>query len=139
VTSAATEGQVFPFAFQKRYLPLLAGLGVTPKTARVTIGEESLNVRFGFLSCTSALSNISCVQLTGPYRAYRAIGARGSLADSGATFGTTTAGGVCVEFREPVSALDPTGLLTHEALTVTVADRRGFADALKRAAGLTGP
>lgn len=134
--STDSDGRVFHFEFQRRYLPLLAGLGVTPKTARATIGDEELDVRFGFLRCRTPLDNIDCVQVTGPYKAYRAIGARASFADSGATFGTTTAGGACVQFIEPVSALDPTGHLKNEALTLTVVRPRDFAAALQRAAGL---
>jgi hypothetical protein len=129
----------FPFAFQRRYLLLLAGLGVTPKTAWVRLADGRLEVRFGFLGCSTPLVNITCVTLTGPYQAYRAIGARASLADSGATYGTSTAGGVCLEFREPVAALDPTGLIKNRALTVTVSDRHGLAAAVAVAAGLPGP
>lgn len=71
-----------------------------------------------------------------PARAYRAIGPRGSLTDRGLTFGTTTAGGVCLCVAEPIHGLDPFGLVAHPGLTVTVADREGFAAAVRRAAGL---
>jgi hypothetical protein len=132
----ASEVREYRFEFQHRYLPMLALLGVTPATAKAVIGPADLDVRFGVLRCRTPLTNIRCVQLTGPYKAIKAIGARASFADTGATFGTTTAGGVCVEFRHPVKALDPTGTITHEALTLTVADREQFAAALKVAAGL---
>lgn len=133
--AAAPEPRVFRFEIQRRYLPLLAGLGVTPKTASATIGPEELDVRFGFLRCRTPVSNITCAMVTGPYKAYRAIGARASFADSGATFGTTTAGGVCLEFRDPVQALDPTGILKHEALTVTVVNREEFVAVVREMAG----
>ena len=41
-----------------------------------------------------------------------------------------------MEFTEPISALDPTGHVRNEALTVTVADLDGFAAALRKATGL---
>ena len=45
---------------------------------------------FGPWVCRTAPSNVRAVSLTGPYRWYRAIGPRLSLADHGLTFGTTT-------------------------------------------------
>lgn len=138
MTSSPSEDQVrtFAFEFQKRYLPVLAVMGVTPKTTSVQIGPDEIVARFGPWTSRSPLSNITCVMVTGPYKAHRAIGARGSFADGGATFGTTTAGGVCMEFRRPVTALDLTKHLKHKGLTLTVEDREGFAKYLREAAGL---
>ena len=76
------------------------------------------------------------MQQTGPYTAVKAIGARGSFADRGATFGTTTAGGVCVEFRDPVKILDPSGLVLHPGLTMTLQDLDEFEAAVRNYAGL---
>jgi hypothetical protein len=133
----ASDGvRTFDFEFQKRYMPMLAVIGVTPKTTSVRIGPDEIVSRFGPWTSRSALSNITCVMVTGPYQAHRAIGARGSYADGGATFGTTTAGGVCMEFRRPVVALDLTKHLKHKGLTLTVEDREGFATYLREAAGL---
>jgi hypothetical protein len=73
--------------------------------------------------------------VTGPYRWYTAIGVRGSFADSGLTFGSSTRGGVCVLFDEPVRGLDPFGLRRHEGLTVTVARREELAASLRRRIG----
>jgi hypothetical protein len=50
----------------------------------------------------------------------KVLGARLSLADRGLTFGSDTAGGVCIRFAEPVRGLVPFGLLRHPGLTVTV-------------------
>jgi hypothetical protein len=41
-----------------------------------------------------------------------------------------------VEFREPVKILDPSGIILHPGLTLTVADLEGFEVALREAAGL---
>ncbi len=126
----------FEFAFEKKYLPALAAIGVTPLTARVDVDDEVLDARFGPWHCRTPVGNITCVQQTGPYSAIKAIGARGSLSDRGATFGTTTAGGVCVEFREPVKILDPSGMILHPGLTLTVSDRDGLEEAVRKATGL---
>ncbi|MFN8184028.1 MAG: hypothetical protein U0R23_06370 [Candidatus Nanopelagicales bacterium] len=126
----------FEFAFEKKYLPALAAIGVTPLTAKVDVSAKTLDARFGPWRCRTSVKNISCVKRTGPYSAVKAIGARGSFADRGATFGTTTAGGVCVEFKEPVKILDPSGIILHPGLTLTVADLDGFEQALREAAGL---
>lgn len=138
MSEAASADQVreFEFEFQRKYLPMLAVLGVTPATSSVRVGSDEIKIRFGPWTCRSPLSNITCVQVSGPYRAYRAIGARGSFKDGGATFGSTTAGGVCMEFRKPVAALDLTGHLKHKGLTVTVQERDEFAAFLRQAVGL---
>jgi len=126
----------FDFAFEKKYLPALAAIGVTPLTAKIDVSEKTLDARFGPWRCRTSVKNISCVTRTGPYSAVKAIGARGSFADKGATFGTPTAKGVCVEFRQPVKILDPSGIILHPGLTLTVADVDGFEETLRRAAGL---
>lgn len=126
----------FEFAFEKKYLPALAAIGVSPLTARVDVSDTLLDARFGPWRCRTPIRNISCVQQSGPYSAVKAIGARGSFADRGATFGTTTAGGVCVEFKDPVKILDPSGIILHPGLTLTVRDRDGFEEAVREFAGL---
>jgi hypothetical protein len=127
---------VFPFEFEGRFAPLLRVLGVAPANSEVVVTPERFVARFGRWVVDTPLTNIADACSSGPYRSYRAIGARGSLKDRGATFGSTTTGGVCVLFREPVPGLDPLGLVKHPGLTVTVADRDGLADALRRRADL---
>jgi len=129
----------FDFAFETRYLPVLAVIGVTPKTAWVNLDEEQLDARFGPWRCRTPVANIVGTQVSGPYSALKAIGARGSFADRGATFGTTTAGGACVEFADPVKILDPTGALKHPGLTMTVTDPEAFAAAVREVADLPHP
>lgn len=130
------EIEQFIFEFEPRYKAVLALVGVTPGTATVTLDDERVVARFGPWSCETPMSNVRDVCVTGPYHGFRAIGARGSFADRGLTFGSTTAGGVCVLFRDPVRGLDPFGLMHHPGLTVTVADRERFASSLRRRAGL---
>jgi hypothetical protein len=110
----------FEFEFEPGFRPVLMAMGVVPRTALVTVSDDRFVARFGPWVCETDRSNISGVEVSGPYRWYRAIGPRLSLVDRGLTFGSTTAGGVCVKFREPVKGLAPAGPLRHPGLTVTV-------------------
>ena len=120
------EIERFEFEFAPEFRPLLALAGVTPATARVTLSDERLVARFGPFSCVTPIGNVREVCRTGPYSWFKAIGARLSFADQGLTFGTTTTGGVCMLFHEPVHGLMPIGPLRHPGLTVTVADPERF-------------
>src|SRR4051794_38097595 len=112
----------FPFAFDYPLAAPLLAVGVTPYTAHVDVGDGWLDVRFGLWRLRTPLDNLGPLTITGPYRAYRALGTHVSLADRGATFGTNTRRGLCVEFREPVPAALPGGLLRHPGATVTVGE-----------------
>lgn len=118
----------FPFRFDRVAWPLRA-VGVSPKTARVDVTDTHFHARFGPWSCRTPLSNVKDVQVTRDYQAIKAIGPRGSFVDLGATFGTSTVGGVCVCFHEKVSALTPARV--HPGLTVTVVDLDGLAAHLR--------
>ena len=126
----------FDFEFEPAFRLVLAALGVTPSSARVTLSDERLVARFGPWSCQTSIDNITEVCSTGPYQWFKAIGPRLSFADRGLTFGTTTRGGICMLFREPVRGLAPVGPLRHPGLTVTVADTERFASSLRRRVGL---
>ncbi|MDX6287947.1 MAG: hypothetical protein QOG53_3432 [Frankiales bacterium] len=120
----------YPFKFDSKYRPLLRGFGVTPTNSRITVADGELDVRFGPWHLRTPVSNIAGTQRSGPYKAYKAIGVRGSLADSGVTFGTTTDGGLCVLFKERVPGMLPFGLRKHEGMTVTPEDIEGLEQAL---------
>ena len=126
----------FEMAFDPRFRLPLAALGVTPATAHVTVTPDRLVACFGPWACRTTPANVRAVRVTGPYRAWRAIGPRLSLADHGLTFGTSTARGVCLLLREPVPGSDPLGVIRHPGLTLTVADPDGFAASVRRYAGL---
>lgn len=136
-SNARPNEQRFAFAFEARYRPLLLAFGVVPATAWVVLTDEWLSAHFGPWTCRSPIANIVDVQVSGPYRPWRAIGTRLSFADRGLTFGSTTEGGVCVCFRDPVPGIDPLGRTKHPGLTVTVEDRDTFAAAVRARAGLT--
>lgn len=127
----------FHFAFAPEYrLPALL-FGITPMTAWVEIGKHELRVRYGGWRLRTPVANISGVSLSGGYTRLRTLGPpRLSLSDRGVSFTTNSERGVCVQFREPVRAIDPTGILRHPGATMTVEDPDGFADAVRAAAGL---
>lgn len=119
---------VFPFEIDDRFRLLLKVWGVSSESATY-VSDEELIVDFGWLGLRTPLANVSGTDITGPYKAWRAIGPRGSLADKGVTFGTNTARGAYVEFHEPVEALK---IFKHPNLTVTLADCEGFKSVLDR-------
>ena len=127
--------QTFRFLFDRLYLPVLLGLGVHPGNASVTLTDDDRFVaKFGRWVVDTPLANIDCVQITGPYRGYKAIGVRGSAVDQGLTFGSSRKGGVCVTFHEPVPNLLP-GMKRHPGLTVTVVDLEGLTGAIEERRG----
>lgn len=125
----------FPFAFDSRYAAMARlTAGARPGNASVVLDDGQLVVRFGWLGVRTPLANVKDVRITRDYRWFKAIGARLSLADRGATYGTNTTGGVCVCFHEPVKALP---VAASPGLTLTVEDLDGFATAVRDAAGLS--
>src|SRR3712207_415632 len=76
------------FEFDPRYAFSLGLLGVRPSTAEVRVTDDGrLEVDFGPWRVRTALTNVTGAQVTGPYRAFRAIGPHVSLADRGVSFG----------------------------------------------------
>jgi hypothetical protein len=121
--------RVFRYDVDIKLAPFWAPFGVRPSKDGVTLtDDERFVASYGFLHVETPLTNIEGAHVTTGYRWWTAAGARLSFADDGLTFGTNTAGGVCVHFHTKVrSALRPRG---HSALTVTVADLGGLVTAL---------
>jgi hypothetical protein len=121
--------QVFKFAVNKWYLPVLLPCGVRPSRDGVTLTDDTFIARFGFLKIETPRANIEGAHVTRDYRWWTAAGPRLSNVDDGLTFGTNHSAGVCIHFREKVpSRLKRSG---HSALTVTVADLDELATALQ--------
>jgi hypothetical protein len=119
----------FPYDLDIRFQWIWWPLGVRAHDG-VTITEHGRFVAtFGRWRVDTPLANIKGWQMGGPYRWYKAVGLRGSAADSGITFGTTPRGGVCVLFAERIPQVLPPAP-AHAGLTVTVADREGLVAAL---------
>lgn len=111
----------FGFAFDPKMAVAALPFGVTPLTARVEVVDGELHARFGPWSVHTSLDNIESAEVTGPYSWPKVIGPPHlSFRDRGVTFATNADRGVCIRFREPVTALLPGGLLRHPGLTVTV-------------------
>ena len=83
--------EVFPFAFDARFAAVLRLLGVTRGNAMVTVTDHAIVVQFGRWRLRTPLLNVECVERTGGYRWWKAIGVRASFVDHGITFGTNTA------------------------------------------------
>lgn len=112
-----------PFPWLRRILGPRSGL---------ELDAAGLRVRFGPWLVETPLSNLAGAEATGPYSVFRGLGVRLSLADRGLTFGTTTRGGVCLRFREPVAGIDPWGRIRHPGLTLTVAEPELVTEAVNR-------
>ena len=119
----------FPYAVDRRFIPVLIPFGLRAKTDGVTVDEEGLfSATFGWFHLSTPLSNVDGAHITTDYRWWTAIGARMSWADDGLSFGTNTHAGVCVHFKEKVpSMFSREG---HSALTVTVRDLEDLVEAL---------
>ncbi len=125
------SASTFPLRLDRPWRWPLRAIGVRPGSAQVELtADGGLVATFGVLRVRTPLDNVLQYHLTGPYRWWRAIGPRGSLADHGFTFGTSTHGGVCLRFREWVPSRYVRGG-RMEALTVTVVDPDALARALE--------
>jgi hypothetical protein len=128
--------EYFPFA------PPVSGLSSIVRLVRlprpddgVRIDGSVLDVSFGLWRVRTPVANIASAEVTGPFAAWKVLGARLSLADRGLTFGTVATAGVCITFRDPVPGIEPTGRLRHPNLTVTVARPDLLAARLRQATG----
>lgn len=102
-----------------RAVRLVAG---SPATNGVWVDDDVVTATFGRWVLRTVTRNIANAEITGPYEAWKVAGPRLSAADRGLTFGTTTRAGVCIDFHDPVPGIEPTGLLRHPSLTVTVSE-----------------
>jgi hypothetical protein len=133
---SATAAKEFRFRFDRRYQLAAWFFGITNQRALIRVMDQHLTARFGPWKVRTPLVNVRGVSLTGPYRFVKTAGpAHLSLADHGLTFATNGDRGVCLEFVEPITGLDPFGVLRHPNLTVTVIDIPGLVDILEQRHG----
>ena len=127
----------FAFRFTPAYRRAALAFGVRPGRAWVDLDPERLRARFGPWRLSTPLTNVTAVQVTGPYAFLKTAGpAHLGFTDRGLTFASNGERGVLISFATPVPGIEPTGLLRHPELTVTVADIDGFATRLRALAGL---
>jgi hypothetical protein len=118
-----TDSERFDFAFAPAYRRLAWAFGVTPATAWVEVGADTVEARFGLWRVSTPLANVADATVTGPYALWKTAGpARLAITDRGLTFATNGVRGVLISFIMPVRGLDPLGVIRHPELTVTVAD-----------------
>jgi uncharacterized protein YndB with AHSA1/START domain len=126
----------FGFAFTPAYAAAARPFGVTPATTSVEVGPQWLHVRYGPWKLLTPRVNVVGAQITGGFGFLRTAGpAHLSLADRGVSMTTNGDRALCLEFAEPVTALDTTGALRHPGATLSVADPEGLAAALGVALG----
>lgn len=129
--SGMGKTRIFEFKFDPLYRAAGVLFGITPGTTLVRVTDWNFTVIFGPWRLTTARSNIRSTAVTGPYKTLKTIGPPHlSLANRGLTCATNAQQGLCVQFAEPVPGIEPTGLLRHPGVTVTVADCAGLAAAL---------
>jgi hypothetical protein len=122
----------FTFRFAPAYRRASMLFGVRPDRTWVEVDAITLHARFGPWQLRTSLANISAVEITGPYAFLKTAGpAHLSLTDRGLTFASNGDRGVLISFHQPVPGIEPTGILRHPELTVTVADVEGLASVLR--------
>ncbi len=127
-----SDGERFAFRFAPAYRRAARPFGVTPDKAWVEVGADRLSARFGPWRLDTPLTNISGVDVTGPYAFLKTAGpAHLGFTDRGLTFASNGERGVLISFHTPVSGIEPTGRLRHPELTVTVADVDALAARLR--------
>ena len=111
----------FAFRFTSGYR--LAGLpfGVGPSRAEAWLGPAGLRIRFGPWRVRTELRNIASVAVTGPYAFLKTAGpARLGLSDRGLSLATNGERGVELNLHHPVAGIEPTGLVGHRQITLTL-------------------
>jgi hypothetical protein len=126
-----TTTSSFPFRFTRSYAVAARLFGITPRRSEVVVVDGMLRARFGPWRVQTSLSNITGVQVQGPYAFVKTAGPPHlTFSDRGLTFASNGERGVFVELRENVPGISPFGPPTHPNLTLTVADCEGLAAAL---------
>ena len=116
-----------PFSFQRPLDSWARWFAVVPTRSYVRIDDHGFEAVYGLWRVATVWSNVVSVERTGPYRGWKVAGpARLSLADRGITMCATTVGGVCLRFREPITGIDPLGVIRHPSATLGVDDVDGF-------------
>jgi hypothetical protein len=94
--------------------------------AWVDITDDTLTAKFGWFTATTSIANIASWRIEGPWKWITAIGVRRSFRHADITFGGSPAGGVRLDFREPIKV----GPLKTPAIYLTVEDLEGLEEAL---------
>lgn len=132
ISSAISPADRFDFAFAAAYRAAAVAFGVTPHNAEAVVADARLRVRFGPWRLETALENIADAVVTGPYSFIKTAGpARLAVTDRGLTFATNGHRGVELHFHRKVPGIEPSGLIRHPELTLTVRDIDRFIERIK--------
>lgn len=123
----------FPFAFAPSYRWAALPFGITPGSSGVTVTEDEVRVRYGPWRLRTPVANVASAQLVGGFAFLKTAGPPHlSFNDRGISFTTNGERALCLELRDPVPGIEPTGRLTHPGVTLSVADPEGLARAIGR-------
>ena len=108
--------------------------GVKPENAGVEVGDERFEAHFGHWRVRTPLTNIAAVEVTWAVRIleYGRPGASRRYRPRTRRSRPTATAACWCPFGSPCLGVEPTGLLKHPELTVTVADVEGLAALLLR-------
>ncbi len=94
--------------------------------AWVDITDDTLTAKFGWFTASTPIANIASWRIEGPWKWITAIGVRRSFRHADITFGGSPAGGVRLDFREPIKV----GPVRTPAVYLTVEDLTALGEAL---------
>ena len=121
----------FDFAFSPTYAAAARPFGITPATTSVEVGPHWLFVRYGPWKLLTPRANVVAAHLTGDFSFIKTAGPPHlSMSDRGVSMTSNGDRALCLEFAQPVTAIDTTGVIRHPGATLAVADPEGLAAAL---------
>ena len=121
----------FDFAFSPAYAAAARPFGIAPSETSVEVGPRWLYVRYGPWKLLTTRANVVAAHITGDFSFVKTAGPPHlSLRDRGVTMASNGDRALCLEFAQPVTAIDTTGVIRHPGATLTVADPEGLAAAL---------
>jgi uncharacterized protein YndB with AHSA1/START domain len=121
----------FDFAFSPTYAAAARPFGITPATTSVEVGPHWLFVRYGPWKLLTPRNNVVAAHVTGDFGFIKTAGPPHlSMSDRGVSMTSNGDRALCLEFAQPVTAIDTTGVIRHPGATLAVADPEGLAAAL---------
>ncbi len=121
----------FDFAFSTAYAAAARPFGIAATTTSVEVGPRWLYVRYGPWKLLTPRANVVAAHVTGDFSFVKTAGPPHlSLSDRGVTMASNGDRALCLEFAQPVTAIDTTGVIRHPGATLAVADPEGLAAAL---------
>jgi hypothetical protein len=118
----------YPIRIGRRSRWVVRLFGATAATAYAELGEDELEVRFGWFRIRTPISNIDRYRIEGPFTWIKAIGVRRGFRAGDVSFCGSAHGAVQMDLKEPVR-WGPVGV---PAIWVGADDLDGLAAGLAR-------